>query len=255
MKVFAIGDLHLPGSQDKSMDVFGEKWEGHAERVAQDWDARVGPGDWVLLPGDLSWAMRLPEAEEDLRWLGKRPGFKLLIRGNHDYWWQSYRKVRQVLPENTVAIQNNCHVSADGRVAVAGTRLWVVPGLALRNALDIEPDAAPSAAPERRADEPDNEKLFNREIGRLRLSLESMPDGAGVRIAMLHFPPIGPDFKPTPVTRLLEEHGVDYCVFAHLHNLRQDVAFESEMNGVRYRLVSADYLNFQLAEILALPKD
>ena len=237
------------------MDVFGEKWEDHAERVAQDWDARVGPGDWVLLPGDLSWAMRLPEAEVDLRWLGKRPGLKLLIRGNHDYWWQSYRKVRQALPENTVAIQNNCHLSPDGRVAVGGTRLWVVPGLAFRDALDIERDAAPSDAPERQGAEVDNEKLFSREIGRLRLSLESMPDGTHIRIAMLHFPPVGPDFKPTPVTRLLEEHGVDYCVFGHLHNLREGVSLDAEMNGVRYRLVSGDYLNFQLAEILALPGD
>ena len=247
MKVFAIGDLHLPGGRRKTMDVFGEQWRDHAERIAADWDARAGGDDLVLMPGDLSWAMRLDEAEQDIAWLRERPGVKLVIRGNHDYWWSSLRKVREALGSGVHPIQNSAFVTDGGRVAVAGSRLWFVPGLALGSI--FTPQAKPEDKPPERRDRDEDERLFRREMYRLDLSLQKLPESADLRIAMLHFPPTNPDLDATPVTELLERRGVDHCVFGHLHNLRPDARFAGERDGIRYELVSCDYTGFRLVEV------
>ena len=125
MSLFAIGDLHLSGGADKPMDVFGPHWQGHFDRIRADWQAKVKPEDVVLIPGDISWAMRLEDAVADLESIAQLPGRKVLIRGNHDYWWNSITRVRSVLPEGFTALQ---HDAADlGECVVCGTRGWSIP--------------------------------------------------------------------------------------------------------------------------------
>lgn len=221
MKVFAIGDLHLSLNADKPMDVFGENWSGHFERICEAWNAFVAPGDIVLLPGDLSWAMHLEDAMEDILAVAALPGRKVLLRGNHDYWWNSISKLRAQLPEGMYALQNSA-LCLDG-VAVAGSRGWVCPGSAGFDAAD--------------------QKIYERECIRLALSLQSMP-AADVRIAMLHYPPWNERRQPSGFTALLEEYRVQEAVYGHLHGKSCANALEGLYNGVRYTLCSADHLSF-----------
>ena len=135
MSIFAIGDLHLPGGDKKPMDVFGARWERHFERICADWQSRVKPEDIVLIPGDISWAMQLGDALNDLREIAKLPGTILLLRGNHDYWWSSLSQLRACLPENMHAVQNDAFDA--GECVFCGTRGWTIP---------LGPNAAAPAA-------------------------------------------------------------------------------------------------------------
>lgn len=232
MKVFAIGDLHLPGGQEKPMDVFGRRWSDHARRIAERWRALVGEEDVVLIPGDISWAMKLDEAKEDLEYLGSLPGRAVMIRGNHDYWWQAIGKLRRALPENVAALQND-HYPLAGPWAVCGTRGWTLPGS----------DGFSE----------DDQRLYEREVNRLALSLESATK-AGLKpaIAMLHYPPSQRSGAPTGFTQLLEAYGVQLCVYGHLHGEAARGALRGVHRGVRYDLVACDAIGFApklLAEI------
>lgn len=231
MQVHAIGDLHLSLGAPKAMDVFGPHWENHFERIAADWKERVAPDDLVLVPGDISWATRLGEARADLDAIGALPGRKILLRGNHDYWWSSPAKVRSVLSGNTEILQNNA-LEVDGLV-ICGARGWTFPM------------GRPLSA--------DDTKIFEREKIRLRLSLDAAARLAGGRplIAMMHFPPLFENWPQTDFTRILEEYGVRDVVFGHLHGeiLRQVRLTDYMCRGIRYNLVSADYLGFRLHTI------
>ena len=132
MKLFAIADLHLSFAVNKPMDVFGQAWENHPEKIRREWLETVGQEDVVLIPGDISWAMRLSEAQPDFAFLQELPGTKVIIRGNHDYWWSSLSKVRQALPPSVIPLQNTSAVF--GGVGIAGTRLWIDPSLQLEQA-------------------------------------------------------------------------------------------------------------------------
>ncbi|MBO2519564.1 MULTISPECIES: metallophosphoesterase [Limnochorda] len=225
MKLFALADLHLPGGQEKPMDIFDPIWRDHPAQIAARWRERVGPDDLVLVPGDISWAMTLEEAADDLAFIGGLPGRKLLLRGNHDYWWSSISKVRAALPEGVHALQNDCFDLGDGR-AVCGTRGWLIPGS--------------------QGLEPHDEKVYQREAIRLRLSLEAAAE-AGLRpvVAMMHYPPCDAQGWPTLFTRLLEEFQVPLCVYGHLHGPAAKAAPPPEVRGVRYQLVAADYVRFE----------
>lgn len=220
MKLFAIGDLHLSANSHKPMDIFGENWSGHFERVCAAWNALVSPADVVLLPGDLSWAMQLDDAMEDILAVAALPGKKVLLRGNHDYWWNSITQLRARLPENMYALQNDALLLGD--IAIGGTRGWLCPGSSGFDSAD--------------------QKIFERECIRLALSLQSMP-AAPIRIAMLHYPPCS-ERKGSRFTELLEAYGVTHAVYGHLHGKSCKGAFEGEQNGVQYHLCSADHLNF-----------
>lgn len=223
VKLFAIGDLHLPGGQDKPMDIFGDGWAGHPERIRTAWLQRVTEEDVVLVPGDLSWAMTLEEAKEDLAYLGSLPGSIVIIRGNHDYWWSSISQVRAALPQRVFALQNDHFVLPDG-TAVCGARGWDLP--------------QPSS-------DPHDVKIYKREVGRLELSLQSAQRaGLQPRIAMLHYPPTTQDGRRTEVTDLLEEHGVKLCVFGHLHGAARNWALKGMLRGIEYRLVACDAIDF-----------
>lgn len=236
MQIFGISDLHLSFTTDKPMDVFGEHWRDHAARMAAAWDELVGPDDVVLVPGDVSWALRLEQAQADLAWIAARPGrTKVLVRGNHDYWWSAIGKVRQALPPTLLALQND---AADlGEAVVAGSRLWSCPG-----ALDFGAD---------------DQKIYLREIERLKLSLQSGRALAGDRplIAAIHYPPFAADRgrSSTAYTDLLEQFGVALCVYGHLHGASAHrTAFEGERGGVRYRLIACDFLDFRPARVWPL---
>lgn len=229
MRIYAIGDLHLPGAQSKPMDVFGAHWEGHFEKIEQDWRSRVQPDDTVLVPGDLSWAMTLEEAAPDLKRICALPGRKLLLRGNHDYWWSSLMRVRALLPEGNWALQNDARDIGDA--VVCGTRGWNVVA-------DNSTDAQ-------------NLKIYRRELMRLELSLKDAAAKAQGRpiVCMLHFPPFGEKKEDSGFTQLLEAYGVHTCVYGHLHGEGIRSAFEGERGGVRYKLVSCDSLGFRLHEV------
>lgn len=224
MAIFAIGDLHLSHQQDKPMDVFGEGWENHTDKIRDNWNRVVGEDDLVIVAGDISWAMQLPEAMPDLEWLAALKGSKLLLRGNHDYWWSSISRLRAMLPGSLYALQND-HFSWDGR-AICGTRGWLCPG---EEGFDNEHDR----------------KIYLREVQRLQLSLESANrELSPERIAAFHFPPFNRKGQPNAFTELLEEYRVDICVFGHIHDSGRDNIFQGERNGVFYRFVAADGIDF-----------
>lgn len=220
MSVYAIGDLHLPGHSQKPMDVFGSHWDRHFETITENWLRMIQPEDVVLIPGDISWAMHLADAAEDLAFIGRLNGTKLLLRGNHDYWWSSLTQVRRALPANVYAIQNDARVFGD--YAVGGTRLWTPPN--------------PQTTPE-------DQKIYDRELARLELSLSAMPKDAE-KIVMMHFPPFDEKHADSPVTELLERYGVRHAIYAHLHGKAHRLAFSGERNGVNYIFAAADYLQF-----------
>lgn len=209
------------------MDRFGDHWLRHWEKVEASWRERITEDDLVLVPGDHSWALKLEEARQDLDWISSLPGHKLLVRGNHDYWWQSLGKVRKTFPGLTF-LQNDA--TRLGDIAVCGTRGWDLPGR----------DGFATA---------DDEKIFLREIERLRLSLKSMDQHATHRICMLHYPPLFPNRRRSEFTDLLEEYKVDVCVFGHLHRSSGFRPFNITQNGIRYFLVSCDMLDFEPLEI------
>lgn len=224
MRIFALGDLHLPGRDDKPMDVFGGQWNDHPGRIARNWERSVGTRDWVLIPGDISWALKLEQAADDLAYVGRLPGQAVMIRGNHDYWWQAIGKVRAALPQGVYAIQNDfLHIAGDW--AVCGTRGWTLPQ---------HPDFGQ-----------EDEHLYAREVGRLELSLAAAQKaGLTPALVMLHYPPAPADGSGTEFTRLLEDYGVRLCVYGHLHGEAGRHALHGTYRGVHYRLTACDAIGF-----------
>ena len=225
MSIFAIGDLHLPGHAQKPMDVFGSHWDRHFETISDHWRRMVGPTDVVLIPGDISWAMQLDQALDDLRAIAALPGRKLLLRGNHDYWWGSISRVREAAPPDMYFLQNDA-LKLGGAV-ICGSRGWLNP-----NADGFTPE---------------DRKIYDRELIRLEMSLAAgrkLICGGESLIVMLHYPPLYPDKRPTAVSALLEKYGADRVVFGHVHSARS--GWEPfELNGVQYILTAGDYINFK----------
>ena len=227
MAVWAISDLHLPARQ-KPMDVFGPQWTNHFERIRADWIERVQAQDVVLLPGDLSWAMHLEEAQEDLDRIGALPGIKILLRGNHDYWWSSIGRVRRALREDCFAIQNDSLFLSG--VLFAGSRGWQIPG-----------DGAGDS---------DDMRIYLRERQRLEMSLKSARARSETAplIAMMHYPPRTDSAEG--FADLLKSYGVQDVVYGHLHGAGLAGAIRGEVEGLRYHQVSCDGLDFRIARIM-----
>ena len=227
MAVYAIADLHLPAKQ-KPMDVFGEHWRDHFQRNREHWLARVAAEDLVLLPGDISWAMQLEEAMDDLRSIAALPGTKLLLRGNHDYWWSSIGRVRRAIGEGMLALQNDS-VLIDGRL-YAGSRGWTLPG----------PEFSE-----------DDLRIYNRERLRLEMSLQHARrrDEQAPITAVMHYPPLTDD-EPG-FSDILERYGVTDCVYGHLHGPAIYGAVRGQRGSVRYHQVSCDGLGFKLYQLYA----
>lgn len=249
MSVWALADLHLSfGVPDKSMDVFGDKWINHPEKIRTHWLENIAADDLVLLPGDISWAMHPEEACADLEWIDALPGTKVMLRGNHDYWWTSLSKVKKVLPPSIHVIQNNSFLWEN--IAIAGSRLWDTPEYSFQPYIDFKEN--PKAKKLTTADDnlEEAEKVFQRELGRLETSLKSMPKSAATRIAMTHYPPIGADLYPSRAAALLEKYHVDICVFGHLHNVRPGSLPFGTKDGVEYILTAGDYVDFLPRKLL-----
>ena len=230
MRIYAIGDLHLPGAQSKPMDVFGAHWEGHFEKITADGLSMVTEEDVVLLPGDISWAMTLEEASPDILRICALPGKKLFLRGNHDYWWSSLTRVRGLLPAGNYAVQNDAYVIGDA--VFCGTRAWTVMS-------EVSTDQQ-------------NVKIYRREAMRLELSLKDAQKKADGRpiICMLHYPPFGEKKESSAFSDLMEQYGVHTCVYGHLHGEGVRTGFNGVREGVNYHLVSCDGLGFRLHEIV-----
>lgn len=240
MAIWAIADLHLSlGVPDKAMDVFGIQWVNHIEKIEKAWRQLVSEDDLVLIPGDISWAMHTEEARPDLEWIGQLPGTKVMIKGNHDYWWGSLKKIKTFLPPSCHVIQNNSYNWRD--VTIAGARLWDVPGLDFSSIIHFEKNERVRNLTAHDNSE-EREKIYLRELGRLETSLKTMNKQAKLKIAMTHYPPIGLDGQATEVTALLEKYGVDVCVFGHLHNIKHGMKLFGEFRGVRYFLTACDSL-------------
>ena len=210
-----------PEIGDKSMDMFGGAWVNHAERLRSIWLRLIEPQDVVFIPGDISWALKLEEAKADLEWIDSLPGTKVLLRGNHDLWWSSMKKMRG-LYDSVRFIQNDCIELED--CVLCGTRGWLCPG---------DPDFSGEH----------DRKIYEREILRLEMSLSSAGACGKEIIAATHFPPLNKNREPSGFTELYKKYGVKKAYYGHLHG---ESAFrnapEGEIDGVSYRLVSLDRL-------------
>ncbi len=227
MSIYAISDLHLSLGGEKPMDIFGEAWRDHAERIAANWDEIVSPEDTVLLAGDHSWALRFDEAKPDLDYIAARPGHKILVRGNHDYWWrrESTTRIQKQLPEDMTLLHGH-GIVVEG-VGIAGTRGWRVE-------LPEDPDAGDA-------------KVMARELAYLERGLAEIPPDVSKRIVVLHYPPFDADLEPNDFADVLQAHKVDILVYGHIHT---GFYLQGDVGGIEYRLVSADHVDMRPVRIV-----
>ena len=224
MALYAIGDTHLSLSCNKPMDIFGGAWENYVDKLLEGFSV-VKPEDTVILCGDLSWGMSLEQAEADFAFLDRLPGRKLLMKGNHDYWWTTAAKMNRFFEEKGFhsfsLLHNNCHFYGD--VALCGTRGWFF-------------------------EEHGDAKVFNRELIRLETSLKAA--GEREKLCFLHYPPRYQGYICQEIVDLLEKYQVKACYYGHLHGGSHRLAQEGKFNSVEYHLVAADYLDFKPKKIL-----
>lgn len=232
MSVYVIADLHLSyGEVDKPMDIFGGAWVGYMERIQENWLKTVKDEDTVVIPGDISWAMGLKESLVDLAMLNSLPGTKIILKGNHDYWWDTLKKMQNFLEENelnTIKVLFNNAYYADG-VIICGSRLW---------------DSVGSSS------EAADRKAYLREVGRLRMSLE-----AGLRLreqvgeetpiaVFAHYPPTATIDGNHEFMKIMQDYGVTRCFYGHLHGAGIQSATQGNVDGVELKLISADAIGF-----------
>ena len=228
MALYAIGDLHLSLGADKPMDIFGGKWTGYMDKLREGVSV-IGPEDTTVLLGDLSWALDLQGAKKDFAWINDIPGRKIILKGNHDYWWSTAAKFYKFCQENGFQDQwilNNNHYEYDGW-AICGTRGWF-----------FEEDRGGTH----------DEKVFRRELIRLETSLKSAGDMN--KMVFLHYPPRYKGYECREIIELLEPYGVRRCFYGHLHSESHKLAVEGLWGGVDYRLVSADYIGFKPVTVI-----
>lgn len=230
MHIYAIGDLHLSGEPpSKPMEIFGEHWTGHKEKIKTNWLQTVTEEDTVIICGDISWALQLEEAKSDLQWLAQLPGEKILLRGNHDYWWTSLKKMQQFTENKFRFLQNNCIMVSN--TAICGTRGWILP-------------SSDNFTPE-------DQKIYQRESIRLELSLQAAAKQQAENIiCVFHYPPLFAVEEHTLFTDLLEKYNVSHCVYGHIHGENHISVYEGQRTGINYKLVSCDTQQFQLYKIL-----
>ena len=230
MKVFAISDLHLSINNPKPMDIFGPVWEGYLDKIFAQWKEIVSDEDIVILAGDLSWAMKLEEVVPDLNLLKDLPGKKVIIRGNHDYWWKSISSLRALLPENFYAIQNDA-IRFEGLV-LCGTRGWK----------GVEKNVVLS---------PEDQKIFDREVLRLDMTLANankLKQEGDKLICIMHYPPVSFTREDSAFSMLIEKYNVDYVVYGHLHGYK-NVATRFVKNDIPYFLTSCDEVDNNIIQI------
>lgn len=222
MSLFAIGDLHLSLDGSKSMDIFGGRWTDYQQKIERGFSLLTDE-DVCVLCGDLVWGMTMEAAREDFLFISRLPGKKIILKGNHDYWWstaaKAYRFFEENGMENMLILNNNCYEY--GEYAICGTRGWFFE--------------------EERGDEHDR-KIMLREVGRLEASLKAA--GERKKLVFLHYPPIYQGYECPEILSLLEQYEVERCYYGHIHGKGHSAAFQGERNGTVFRMVSADYLDF-----------
>ena len=228
MALYTIGALHLSLGAPKPMDVFGGKWVGYMDKLAEGLSV-IGPEDTTVLCGDLSWALGLENAQADFAWIDRIPGRKIILKGNHDYWWSTAAKFYKFCQaygfSEQYILNNNCYEYGDW--AICGTRGWF---------FEEERSGAHDA------------KVFNRELMRLEASLKAAKDRP--KLVFLHYPPRYRGYECREIIELLERYGVRRCYYGHLHSDSHKLAIEGLYGGVEYRLVASDYTNFQPVKVL-----
>ena len=234
MSIYVIGDLHLAFSVDKPMDIFGNNWENHAEKIKTNWIEQVKENDIVILPGDFSWATYLEDTYKDFEYLNSLPGNKIISKGNHDYWWTTVTSMKKFLKENNyekIDFLYNNSFCVENKI-ITGTRGWV-------NTWKSE----------------ENFKILKRERDRLKLSIESGIKEFGNEkeiISFIHYPPFYKE-KCIPdeinFIKLMNEYNVKKCYYAHLHADSHKEAIEGTVDNIEFKLVSSDYLKFDLLKI------
>ena len=234
MSIYVIGDLHLSFSTDKPMDIFGNNWESHSEKIRENWIKKVKEEDTVILPGDFSWATYLEETYKDFEFLCSLPGKKILSKGNHDYWWTTLTSMRKFLKENNFNnidfLYNNSYLVEDK--IIVGTRGWL-------NTWKSQ----------------ENYKILKRENDRLKLSINSGKKQFGENkemIAFVHYPPFYKEVlipEEIDFIKTLKDNNISKCFYGHLHGESHKDAVEGLINGIEYKLISSDYLKFDLFKI------
>ncbi|MCC8160142.1 MAG: metallophosphoesterase [Oscillospiraceae bacterium] len=230
MALYTIADLHLPLGIDKPMDIFGKNWENYVERLADNWQSNVRENDTVVLPGDFSWATYLEQSVKDFEYLHRLNGKKILLKGNHDYWWTTMNKLREFAALNGFGdiefLQNNSFMYED--IAICGTRGWINPAWDNFSGED--------------------KKIFDREVQRLELSLRHARDYSEIYV-FTHYPPMPLSKETNAFTEMMKQYPVTKCMYGHLHGAAHRNAVEGIIDGIEYRLVSGDYTAFNPIKI------
>jgi hypothetical protein len=222
--------MHLESGTGKTMDRFGEHWRNHDRKIFESWEQIGREDDILIVAGDTSWAMRMEDALPDLNRIGRMKGLKVLVKGNHDYWWQSLTKMARVLDPSIQILHANSTIV--GRVAIAGTRGW--------------------SCPTDSSFKPEDEKIYQREVGRLRSALAQLASRRSefdALIVALHYPPANENHQASGFTELIDEYSADACVYGHLHGEAIATALTGLRNKTAYYVVSADAVEFAPREI------
>lgn len=229
MALYTISDLHLGFNVEKPMDIFGDKWKDHCNKIKENWLSKITEEDMVLIAGDISWSLREQDSKYDLDWINELPGKKIISKGNHDYWWGSISKLNTMY-ENTKFIQNNFYIYND--YAICGTRGWICPSGDKYSDKDM--------------------KIYDREQIRLKLSLDAAKKNKFEKIiVMLHYPPVNEKFEESEFTKIIKEYNVEKVIYGHLHGpVLSGKVLNGYLDGVEYILSSADYLDFNPKRIL-----
>lgn len=229
MSLYAIGDLHFSTAVNKPMNIFGDNWDNHEEKIINSWKSKVNEEDTVLIVGDTSWAINMNEAEEDLNIIHNLPGRKIYVKGNHDYWWTTVAKLNKLYDDMSF-LQNNFYQYEE--YAICGTRGWICPN-------DVKFTE-------------DDGKIYKREAHRLKLSLDAAKKAGFKKIIVItHYPPTNDKLDPSLFTEIYESYGVEKVVYGHLHGKESfKMGLKGIRNEVEYNLVSCDYVDFNLIKIM-----
>lgn len=229
MSIYAISDLHLSFIANKPMNIFGNNWENHEEKIKENWLKTINISDTVLLPGDFSWGMTFEEAKPDFEYLNRLPGKKIMLKGNHDYWWGTTSKIKEFLKINNLSnidiLYNNSHLIED--IIICGTRGWTI------NNINEE-----------------NEKIYKRELLRLEISLKDGIQKYGKEkevLVCMHYPPTIENLMgKSEFIQIMKRYNVKKCIYGHLHGESHKEAVEGYIDGIEIKLVSCDYTDFGL---------